>query len=638
MLLATGGNDYTEYIQWYYTDNNKKTCGPIDIFELYQLFQTNIITKDTFVWNPKIVRIWAPLRSITKLYELLKKENLNQQSLMKYLNENLSDMALMYSSMRSMRSLAAKDNINNNTSTSISPNTDTNNINNIDDEKNIKTISRHDQLLNNNDSNKSAAIKANQIYHSANSIHYTPNRTRKSSRHTHSRTITLKSHSKTKSRSRKVHGHVHEDSPIDLDEEYAYYQKNRKHKGTVNSTQTEPYKVSGGIHNNLNHGSRQNHHKSSYLSDDYEYKEYHKGIERDFSPEPTMPIPSEIDTTLQPQNNIHNDEPSKLPSKTVITANSSQYSHKSYTNFTTHSSKSIHRPPIPNGSGSRASNSYHHATNGMPRPHSTRTSYKYSQGHGSPFHVGRNGNKKRMSSSRKTDISSLLQTGNIQIITEEENKAINNLHARYMKTSKIIQSYEYGLDIIENECNKYQQDITIKFDDMIENLEKRKKYLLDTIQNIKQNKSELLNVQIDKFKAHKQDILNAKKQYDNNMKQITNNNSSKQEIERRKAKNLKLCTNVLSNKLYAKKENLKMNTIPFMNVIMNGDIETQMEFINNMCYIDDISFGRYDNNADIFVDQQLVQIQPTTINILFNINIFMYISLHHILNFYSSCF
>ena len=124
---------------------------------------------------------------------------------------------------------------------------------------------------------------------------------------------------------------------------------------------------------------------------------------------------------------------------------------------------------------------------------------------------------------------------------------------------------------------KFERDIALRFDKIIDTLQDRKQFLLNTIWNIKQHKMEILNNQIVEFNKYKQDILNAKKEYDNNMTQIGNNNASKQDIERRKIKNLKLCTAVLSEKNLKKKENLNMNTIPFTNISFNVCDQMQQE-------------------------------------------------------------
>ena len=51
-------------------------------------------------------------------------------------------------------------------------------------------------------------------------------------------------------------------------------------------------------------------------------------------------------------------------------------------------------------------------------------------------------------------------------MTEEDNKAINSLHQRYVKKAKIIQAYDSGLDYVDLESNKCKQDIHNTFDEI----------------------------------------------------------------------------------------------------------------------------------------------------------------------------
>ena len=373
-----------QHTQWYYTDNNKKTRGPINTLEIYQLFQTNVINKDTFVWNPKIVRIWAPLRSIKELYNLLKIENLDSDSFQKYLDEHLSAMTSLYSSIETKH----------------------NNIN------------------------------------TANSTHYTSN---------------YANHDYC-----NKYGHKPQDIMSENDDE-CIYQKQK-------SAQTEP-------NNPYNHLQRisnsSNQRKSTYLSDvSHDHLE-----QRDFDQsEHIKPINVEKRASLSP---------------------------------------------------SMINNAMNHRMN-----------------------------------------------GNIKIITEEENKAINSLHKRYMKTSKMIQAFECGVELIDNECSKYKEDIHSTFDGLINKLQKRKQFLLSDLDHIKNEKKNILNKQISGLKRHKQQILKAKKEYDDNMQQS--------DIERRKSKNLRLCMNVLSKH----RNNISMNVIPFINVTFKEDEHDQ--FINTIGFIDDI--------------------------------------------------
>ena len=933
-LRNGNGSFMNEHNQWYYTDNNKKTCGPIDVFELYNLFQTNVINKDTFVWNPKIVRIWAPLRSIVKLYELLKHENLNEQLLLQYLNENPTDMSLMYSSMRSMRSRSKTK----------SPRARKKSHQSNTNKNGNSTNTNHEVN----------AIKASKIYHSTNSMHYTPNTARRTSRHTNR-------HSNTQNTNKTKYSI---DTFSDMDDEYNHNHNHNHHRKGHRKTHQ---------HNHTSHSH------SQYSSEDHEYKEYHHGFQvLNVDPDPELsvsePSPSDVDLhvsfdinphhninhmdthkhgsyghnhsqthsqadggTLYPQhtslslapahssppnlgqmtrasstgNNIkpskskprkkyketlttqklnyqiqklqndlefqrektkelqeqiltlqhqkrqredaikelannveqahiaidkliQNDqtrkklkcyieiertlinedengnenislcvdnlciaklkfvdpsidvstvsiqwqrsfcghivpiqgangleyqlcaddiggtiqcevrlkddtdcfEPAVLKSGAVKmskiclksteqdltqidkskevqfevieentgnslilqfnrdkvklrtpkneTIDKEQYntgmkvelctinphrftiklaSNKEYvikaksslardniaillrccleklqrTNnktiyefYVISSDQKIHKNTLHSQSGNRAASgsgsdimgdpesviskllapitAYSHLhklslrklksyTNMIARSPRTKKVSLFS--HASTILPRAQSNKmgigisielkKRMSlsHSRKT-MSSLLQSGTIQIVTDEENKAINNLHARYTKTNKIIQAYECGLDVIEDECNKSERDIAMRFDEVIDKLQDRKQFLLNTIWGIKQHKMETINNQIEEFKKHKQDILNAKKEYDNNMKQVGNNNASKQEIERRKSRNLKLCTTVLSTKNFTKKEDLSMNVIPYTNVTFHVGDDMQREFVDKMCFIDDL--------------------------------------------------
>eukprot|EP01083_Nonionella_stella_P002948 8409_1 len=338
------------HTQWYYTDNNKKTCGPVDIFQLYTLFQTNVIKQNTFIWNPKFIRIWSPLRSVTKLYTLFQTEHIHSNSLANHLDEALSDMHInaLYSPIAPAHPKTKSDNI--------------------------------------------------QLY---------------------ARTI-------------------------------------------------------------MPDNSKQLSHKSTKSA------QYFLLQNRD---EPKSPITPDT-------------SPNHPHSWTVSEASD----ERTATKITTCKKK--------------------------------------------------------------------------QIITEDESKAINDLHKRYTKTNTMIKIFENGMNAIDNECNKANDEIHDRFDELIRKILKEKDLLLRDVEDIKTTKKDMLNQQIQCFKTHRNDILHTKKKYDDNLTHIT-------DIKQRRATNITLCSNVLAHKVFSKhgKNKTKMNVIPFIDVMF--DATNDDAFIHNIVQMDE---------------------------------------------------
>ena len=600
--------------QWYYTDNNKETQGPIGILDLYQLYQTNIINKNTFVWNPKIVRIWAPLRQIPKLYQLLQKENLDQQTLQYYLENDAQDPSFgsVYSS--NMTLIADDDNADHGDHE--------NNSNNNNDNDNGGGGNDNDNDNNSNHPNLDYHVQSGPSYgHRANEQSILTATT--TSHRSKSNNTTLNSDANTYGTQASHISYFIEDG-----DEYKEYERSQNSQVTLTNTtqqtqsvqQLSPQRQSEEkqmiIHNvNSNHNTEYSAY-TNYTNYD-ETQPLPRQVTLSSTYATTQPLPNSFNSykgnNIINSNNIDNIDnttvdiditpPQSVPQQQSTQQRQSVQQHQPVPQHV----NNPHRdkpPPMAyniNANHNRQNSNHNRQDSSFNsiRTVKTRRQISGSSGgsmksgialhgvhhydHRFPHHNHHNHNHSYRSTAKfkkSHQKSFVLNTSsNIKIVTEEENQALLRLHKRYEHAKKIIQSYESGLEMIDNEHSKCKAEIHSKFDELMSKLQDRKKVLLSTINDVRNSKKAKLNVQIKELKIYKQDILNAKKQYDNNMREVNNHNASRNDIERRKAKNLKLCKNVLSTK-----PNFSMNVIPFMDLVF--DNEKDYQYIANIGFID----------------------------------------------------